>query len=146
MPLRFLSPIHKAGRQVTVYLGDKLHAFGLDPVEGHVLSYLRSYAPCPVGELVRVFGHKPSTMTSILDRLEKRNLLMRKANPKDRRSLLVFLDDSGVDLADRIFSLLEDLEGRIGDRITDTDMEGFRAVMAAVGEVTDVRLREEERQ
>jgi DNA-binding MarR family transcriptional regulator len=143
MPLRFLSPIHKAGRQIGVHLGKQLQAFGLDSVEGHTLSYLRSYSPCPVGELVRVFGHMPSTVTSILDRLEQRGLIERRTNPDDRRSFLVDLTSVGLEVADQILGLLEGLENRIADGVTEADVDGFRAVMSAIGQVTHVQLRED---
>jgi DNA-binding MarR family transcriptional regulator len=143
MPLRFLSPIHKAGRQIAVHLGEYLQAFGLDSAEGHTLSYLRSYSPCPVGELVRVFGHRPSTMTSILDRLEQRRLIERRTNPDDRRSFLVGLTSGGLEVADQMLVLLEKLENQIAERVTEADLDGFNAVMSAIGWVTDVQLREE---
>ncbi len=143
MPLRFLSPIHKAGRQITVHLARQLKAFGLDSSQGHALSYLRGYSPCTVGELVHVFGHLPSTMTSILDRLEERGLIERRTNPDDRRSFQVELTTAGHEVADQIHGLLETLESQIAAGVGETDVEGFRAVMAAIGKVTDIQLRQD---
>ncbi|HEX2642293.1 MAG TPA: MarR family transcriptional regulator, partial [Thermoanaerobaculia bacterium] len=71
MALDFLSPLHKASRQISVYLESHTRELGVSPAEGHVLTYLRSYAPTPIGDLVRVFGIKQSTFTSMLDRLEE---------------------------------------------------------------------------
>ncbi len=71
MALDFLSPLHKASRQLSVYLESQTRDLGVSPSEGHVLTYLRRYAPAPIGELVRVFGIKQSTFTSLLDRLER---------------------------------------------------------------------------
>ena len=99
MALQFLSPLHKASRQLSVYLETHTRELGVSPSEGHVVTYLRSYAPAPVGELVRVFGMKRSTLTSMLDRLERDGLLRREVNPGDRRSFLVHVTDAGVALA-----------------------------------------------
>ena len=88
-PLRFLSPLHKANRQVTVWFEEQMKGTGVIPQEAHLLSYLRSYSPCPVGEIVAVFDLRGSTATSVLDRLEKRGLIHRRMNPEDRRSFLV---------------------------------------------------------
>lgn len=142
MALDFLSPLHKASRQITVYLEARTRDLGVSPVEGHVLTYLRSYAPTPIGELVRVFGLKQSTFTSLLDRLEKAGLVRREINPGDRRSFLIDLSDSGRELAERLNRLLETLEDEIRERVSARDMTGFQAVMSAVEEVTRVRLRE----
>ena len=78
-PLRLLSPIHKATRQIHLHLEPEFRRLGVSTVEGHLLSYLLGYGPCPITELNRVFGFKRSTATSILDRLETRGLVMRKS-------------------------------------------------------------------
>lgn len=140
--LTFLSPIHKANRQISVYFEDRLEDLEVSPQEGHLLSYLRSYAPCPIAEVVRVFGLKQSTLTSMLDRLEERKLIARKVNPEDRRSFVISLTAEGRRFADRLQKLVEELERRLGDMVSANDVEGFRAVMAAIDEVTQVKLRE----
>jgi len=142
MPLDFLSPLHKASRQISVYLETHTRELGVSPIEGHFLTYLRSYSPAPIGELVQVFGIKQSTFTSLLDRLEKAGLIRREMNPGDRRSFLIHITDAGAELAERLNRSLETLEAEIRAHLSPQDMEGFRAVMAAVEEVTRVRLRE----
>jgi MarR family transcriptional regulator, organic hydroperoxide resistance regulator len=145
MQFQFLSPIHKASRQVTVYLARATAELEVSPAEGHLLSYLKSYAPCPVSELERVFGYKPSTLTSILDRLAERNLLTRQINASDRRSFTIELTSEGRKLAGKIQKMLETFEQRLQDRVNDREMSGFRAVMEAIAEVTEVNLREKEK-
>ena len=142
MALDFLSPLHKASRQLSVYLEDPARQPALSTAEGHLLSYLRSYAPAPIGELVRVFGIKQSTFTSMLDRLEQAGYVRREMNPGDRRSFLIHITDEGRDLAERGAHVLEALEDEIRARVTPRDVEGFHAVMRAVEEITQVRLRE----
>ena len=143
MPLQFLSPIHKATRQITVYLqSQQKDAVELNPPEGHLLTYLRSYAPAPIGELVRVFGIKQSTFTSMLDRLEKAGLVRREVNPGDRRSFMIHITDAGKELAEETNRRLEAFESELRSRLSPRDIEGFQAVMAAVEEITEVRLRE----
>ncbi len=46
-------------------------------------------------ELVQRTGQRPSTLTGVLDRLERRGLLGRTAHPRDRRSLQVVLTPEG---------------------------------------------------
>jgi DNA-binding MarR family transcriptional regulator len=142
MALEFLSPLHKASRQLTMYLEIQTRDLGVSPLEGHVLTYLRKYAPATVGELVRVFGLKQSTFTSLLDRLERDGLVRRELNPEDRRSLLVHLTDRGRELTTRLNRLLEKLEEGIRARVRRPEVNGFHAVMAAVEDLTRVRVRE----
>lgn len=144
MALQFLSPLHKASRQLSVYLegrdGEAL--LSLSPSDGHLISYLKSYAPASVGELVRVFGIKQSTFTSMLDRLETAGLIRRELNPADRRSFLIHITDAGRAVAEESNRVLLALEDDIRARVSARDVEGFQAVMRAIEEITQVRLRE----
>jgi len=142
MALEFLSPLHKASRQISVYLESRTRELGVSPIEGHVLTYLRSYAPASIGDLVRVFGIKQSTFTSLLDRLEQAGFVRRTINPGDRRSFLIHISDEGRELAARLNRLIKTLEDDIRQRVEARDVKGFHAVMGAVEDITKVRLRD----
>lgn len=128
-------------RQLSLHLESRTGEHGISPTEGHILTYLRGYAPASVGDLVRVFGIKQSTFTSMLDRLEAAGLVRREVNLDDRRSFLIHLTDAGVESTDRLNQVLHDLEAEIRSRLRPEDVEGFRAVMRAVDEVTKVQVR-----
>jgi len=143
MALRYLSPIHKAARQIGLFLEPRCAELGVSTAEGHLLSYLRSYAPCPIAEIVRVFGIRPSTMTSVLERLDERGLLTREPDPEDRRSVRINLTSEGKVVADRINRAVHDLETRIGKHVGRAELEGFQSVMGAVEAATGVQVRKE---
>jgi len=113
---------------------------GLAPQEGHLLSYLRSYAPCPIADVVTVFGLRGSTATAVLDRMEERGLITRTPNPDDRRSFLLELTAEGRSIAGEVQELVEKLEHSIARRITKDDETGFRNVMAAIEAAANVTL------
>lgn len=142
MVLQFLSPLHKASRQLSVHLATPTGDPALNARDGHLITYLRKYAPAPVGELVRVFGIKQSTFTSMLDRLEKAGLIRRELNPDDRRSFLIHITDAGREMAEEADRVLLALEEDIRARVSARDVEGFHAVMRAIEEITQVTLRE----
>ena len=142
MALEFLSPLHKASRQISVYLESRTRELGVSPIEGHVLTYLRRYAPASIRDLVRVFGIKQSTFTSLLDRLEQDGFVHRAVNPDDRRSFLIHISDDGMELAARLNRLLKNLEDDIRERVEARDVKGFHAVMRAIEDITRVRLRD----
>ena len=60
-------------------------------MEGYLLDHCSEFGPCWISELYRVLGEKPSTLTSILGRLEEAGLLSRKLNRQDKRSRWLFL-------------------------------------------------------
>jgi len=136
MTFSFLSPIHKATRQIGLFLERPCAAEGVAMAEGHVLSYLRSYGPCSIASLLHVFGHKPSTATSMLQRLADRGLITREPSKEDRRLVLIRLTRRGAAAADRLRRTLASLEASIRSRLEESEIEGFRAVMNAIQEVT----------
>jgi DNA-binding MarR family transcriptional regulator len=144
-PLLFLSPIHRSTRQITLHLESRVAALGVAAREAHLLSYLRSYEPASVGRLRRIFGFKASTLTSLLDRLEGKKLLRRKIHARDRRSYLVELTAGGRRVADSVCREIEQLENDIASRVGERQLAGFRTVMKAIAEVTEIDLQRKER-
>jgi len=144
-PLRFLSPIHRASRQIALHLSEEMVELNLASHEAHLLSYLRSYAACSISVLHRVFGLRRSTLTSMLDRLEEKGLVRRELCAADRRSFLVHLTVAGADLAGKVQRPVDELERRIHAELDPDDVCGFDRVMEAIARVTQVQVRTEER-
>ena len=88
-----------------------------------------------------MFGHKRSTLTSLLDRMEEREWIRRSTRPEDRRSILIELAPRGRRTASRVQQLVEGLEREILSRLDARDMAGFEATMSAIAEVTRVQVR-----
>ena len=145
MALRFISPMHKAYRQLGIHLEERMAELGILPGEGHLLAFLLSYEPSPISELLRVFGLKKSTFTGRLDRLEEKGLITRAINHEDRRSFLVALTPEGRRVARRVNRVTEALEEEIDARVGARDEKGFRRILQAIDEATAVVVRKENR-
>lgn len=142
-PLQVVSPLHKALRQISEHLTRQMREIGAPEKESHLLAFVGVYGPCRVGELRRVFGYQPSTLTSTLDRLESDGLVTRSIDPEDRRSFLIEATAEGRRVGRRARRAVEEFESEILEGIDAEDLRGFRAVMKAVAEVTQVKLRDE---
>jgi DNA-binding MarR family transcriptional regulator len=140
--LTILSPLHRASRQIAVFLESKTQEFALSGGESHVVAYLRSFGPCSIQELRRVFGYKKSTLTGMLDRLSAADIVTREVHPKDRRSFLVDLTTKGEQLARIVRDFCEDFERDVISRVTKGEFAGFQRVMHAIAAVTCVDVRE----
>jgi MarR family transcriptional regulator, organic hydroperoxide resistance regulator len=57
----------------------------------------------------------PSTLTGVLDRLERRGLVARRPNPADRRSTLIEPTPAGRAAARRVQQAFTAFERRVGD-------------------------------
>jgi DNA-binding MarR family transcriptional regulator len=131
-------PIVLAAQRAAHDLARALHAsaveLGLTQAELHILAYLHAAGPSSTASLHRGFGHRRSTLTSILDRLADRGLVKRGIHPDDRRSFLVELTAAGATAASLADGEIHALDRRIRQHVTTDDLRGFLAVVAAITE------------
>jgi MarR family transcriptional regulator, organic hydroperoxide resistance regulator len=85
-----------------------------------------------VSQLGAAVGTRPTTLTSVLDRLEGRGHITRGTRPGDRRSVRIELTDSGREAAAVITGKLTDLENRALGGLPGETVRGFYAVLDAL--------------
>jgi MarR family transcriptional regulator, organic hydroperoxide resistance regulator len=118
---------HAAGVRLDVLLSDT----GVSQGEAHVLALLADGGEHTVGELQRGLGHRPSTLSGILDRLEARDLVRRALNGADRRSFLITLTRHGRVAARSVVAALQTVEAEALVNVPARDRAGFLAVARA---------------
>ncbi|HEV2457244.1 MAG TPA: MarR family transcriptional regulator [Ktedonobacterales bacterium] len=132
--LAVVPAVERATHAVAVWIERTFADLRLTQAEAHVLAYLADNAPCTINELHHSFGHRRSTLTSLLDRLEQRGWVRRSAHPTSRRLVLVDLTDDGRPAAERVRVAVRELEQRIAARTGSQDIAAFRRVIQAVEE------------
>lgn len=85
-----------------------------------------------VSRLGAAVGARPTTLTSVLDRLERRGHITRGTRAGDRRSVLIELTESGRAAATLISRTLADLESRALAGLPAEAVAGFYAVADAL--------------
>jgi DNA-binding MarR family transcriptional regulator len=78
---------------------------GLGVPETTILVHLLHEGPQRPTVLARRVGVTPASVTAQLDRLELAGHVVRQANPRDRRSVLVALTPQGRATAERVFAV-----------------------------------------
>jgi DNA-binding MarR family transcriptional regulator len=122
----------RAAHDLARALHDSAEQLGLSQAELHILAHLDASGAGSTASLHSSFGHRRSTLTSILDRLESRGLIQRRTHPDDRRSFLVELTADGAAAARRAAAGIHALDRRIRRHVTHDELRGFRAVVAAI--------------
>lgn len=140
-----ISAIHRANRQAAIFIEELIREFGVATPEGHLLSFVNLYGPSSVGELVRVFGYRKPTMSSMINKLEGRGYLRRLLSQTDRRSLIVELTPEGKRLAETCTARVQGLDAAIMEQVTQTDLEGFQNVLRAIAHITGVEVKKSKR-
>ncbi|MDN3027507.1 MarR family transcriptional regulator [Streptomyces sp. S.PB5] len=89
-----------------------------------------------VSELGAAAGTRPTTLTSVLDRLERRGHITRGTSPGDRRVVVIELTSSGGPAADTIRQTLAAVEARALGGLPAEAVAGFYTVLRALAEVS----------
>jgi DNA-binding MarR family transcriptional regulator len=87
--------------------------------------------------LVKELVVENSSMSGLLDRLEKQGLVERRPDPNDRRGVLIFLTQQGIVARKTIKALVEELDQKIREMISTDDIKTFRRVLAVISKQID---------
>ena len=132
MKLELIPTLHRATHRVALELsGTKsLPSQG----EAHLLAHLLEAGPGTVGTLHAALGHRRSTLTAILDRMEAVGWVERSVHAEDRRTFWVVLTPPGRAEAERVSALLASLEKRLKTRVSARDWATALKVLKAMAE------------
>jgi DNA-binding MarR family transcriptional regulator len=126
--------LEHATHAVALWIERTFSDLRLTQAEAHVLAYLAEHAPCSINDLHYSFGHKRSTLTSLLDRLESRGWIRRTPYPTSRRLVQVELTGTGGPIAERVSVAVHDLQERLRARVGQEDAAIFLRVLHALEE------------
>jgi DNA-binding MarR family transcriptional regulator len=126
--------LERATHAVALWIERCFRDLRLTQAEAHVLAYLADHTPCSINDLHHSFGHRRSTLTSLLDRLEGRGWIERAAHPTSRRLVMVRLTVAGRPVAEQVSAALGDLEARVLARAGGEDAAAFLRVIHALEE------------
>ena len=79
--------------------------------------------------LGRRAGLEPSSMTSVLDRMERDALIRREADAEDRRAQRIFLTDTGRRIEADVLAVVDRMLARATDGISASDLETTKATL-----------------
>jgi MarR family transcriptional regulator, organic hydroperoxide resistance regulator len=134
-PPNLISALEATTHRVLEHLALELEDLGLSHGEVNALAQLEPGAVRTIAELQAATGQRASTLTGVLDRLERRGLVERRLNPHDRRSFTVTLTDAGVAAAKRVDETFRDLEGRVLRAVSQRSAKGFFDVLGALDQL-----------
>ncbi len=91
-------------RKVERYIGQELNHHGVNLAQSFVLFSLLENDGLTLSEVSSRAQIENSSLTTMVDRLEKENLVQRRLYPQDRRVVKVYLTDEGRNTANQILS------------------------------------------
>jgi len=139
MALKLIPHLQKAGHLLILHLERFRMTFGITPPEAQILAALTTHQVRAIADLQKRLGFKPSTLTSILDRLAARGFIVRTPRDDDRRSVNVKLTQTGRRPALIVRRSLEQLETKIVSHTTRVNLHDLQCVTETLEKLTPSR-------
>ncbi|MBW1956150.1 MAG: MarR family transcriptional regulator [Deltaproteobacteria bacterium] len=127
--------IRKLVRAVYIESSKIGRQYGLTGAQSAVLRTLFHQGPMSSADLSRWLYVTPSNITGIIDRLEKKTLVHRDRQPKDRRVVLIRLTEEGADLSRR---LPDPIEKKIIEQLADLKTDHVQLLAMAMNQILNL--------
>jgi len=121
-----LAKLHQLANR---FLGQKVSVLGITPVQAMILGFLGAEDGLTSADLGKRTELDSATLTGLLDRLEGAEMIVRQANPDDRRSILIHLTEKGRTVATEAIRLIEEANREFLADLNTEEEDGFRAVI-----------------
>lgn len=103
----------------------KLKSHGLTIGQPKILDYLLTHDGAEQKEIARGCHIEPGTLTTLLNRMEKIGLLERRMLNGNRRSLFVFLTETGKDKAAAVREAFDEIERKAFQGLSEEERRIF---------------------
>ena len=126
--------IGTTGQAIRNYADQRLKQYDLTVEQLQVLKQTHLDHGQAQHRLCTAAGKSPANITRILDRLERKKRIVRRKNPRDRRSSLVFLTEEGAQLRDEVLQLFETLREELFAGVTVDEQRTAVGVLRLIRE------------
>jgi DNA-binding MarR family transcriptional regulator len=135
-PRAIINRIARIREAANLIIEKELQARGLTgivPAHGAVLNFLfRQQEPVPIKSLVRQTGRSKSTVTGIVNTLERHGYLYRQGCDLDARSVRIGLTDKGWALKTDFEEISETVLGRVFGNMPENDRQRLMELLGVV--------------
>lgn len=132
--------LSKVMRKIQRYYEVALAPYEITPVQFYVLNALFETDGQKFKDLAESVSMDGSTLTGILDRMERGGFVERRQDPEDRRSLLVYLTGKAVRLGPEMVESAARLDREIKAQFSKEEFAAFSQVLNSLFASADLLL------
>ncbi|HPF44471.1 MAG TPA: MarR family transcriptional regulator [Syntrophomonadaceae bacterium] len=125
-------------KKVEKHIGQELEKYGVSMAQSFVLFSLLENDGATLSEIGALAHIENSSLTTMVDKLEKEGLVERSLFPQDRRVIRLFLTDAGRKLALEVLSAGAALNQEFGNNLGDLQpnlLEGLKIVASTIDDL-----------
>lgn len=122
------------GAHAASQFAERLRVLELTPPDAGILRLLRIAAGLSQQELAAKLRIHPSRMVAIVDNLEKRGLVERRANPDDRRLYSLYLTRAGGDALEKIGRVAREHQEALLSSLSSEERNALATLLSRVAD------------
>ena len=126
--------IHDSTRLLNRYYDRRVRHYGINRTQWTLLTYLSRYEGISQTKLAEYMDLAAMTLTRQIDKLEEDGLLVRKQDPKDRRTNLIYLSEKSVPLMNHLHEIAVESKRIALKGFDDTEKEQLRRFLLRMRE------------
>ncbi len=139
--------VSKASRHMARVVREKVSRYGLTQTQFFLLIALYEENGILITALARKVALDKSTLTSLLDRLERDDLIKRVAHPSDRRVIQIYLTPKAEALREELIRTYHEVNKYFLSRLSPEELRSFEEILgklegAGSGEEDDSQQEE----
>ena len=128
---RLIYLVFTAQQKLRTYLNNTLSLEGVTvtPAQAAILFLLKQKDVQSMSELSQYLSMDNSTVTGLVDRMEKSGLVTRRANPNDRRISLIRITPQGVEEIRKAKPLITRVNEQIKAGFSEQEIRTFKGIL-----------------
>ena len=127
--------------EVFLIFSEHLAEFGITPGQYGVLACLWKNETLTPKEIATILRVENSTISGVLDRMQKRGLIDRILDPKNRRSIRVKPTEAGMAIREPVQQKIEELNDMVFKDFTPKEREDALNLLTRIGRVCSADLK-----
>ena len=116
------------------YLSGKLAAYDLTPSQYGVLSCLWQKEVATPKQISEILCLETSTISGVLDRMQKKGLIDRMVNKEDRREVRVLPTEKGKSLQEPISKIIDEVNEEVLKCFTEEEVAALKQALRIIAE------------
>jgi DNA-binding MarR family transcriptional regulator len=121
--------LNRAGARIATSFGEEMRPLGASLQIWRVLAALRERDGRRMGDLSATTSIEMSTLTRLVDQMEKKGLVARQRDPEDARAVALYVTAAGKRLTRRIVPIAERYEQVALKGFAPAEAEALRAAL-----------------
>ena len=122
-----------AQHEVFLHFSEELSQFGITPGQYGVLACLWNKPKLTPKEIASILHVENSTISGVLDRMQRRGLINRLLNPENHRSIYVEATEKGQALQEPVHRKMDELNDMILHNFTKPERAELQNMLRRIG-------------